>query len=166
MGTIMNEKPGKVCQKIIVSVVGGHDATDKVEQISHDIGVLVAEMECVLVCGGLSGVMEAACKGAKKAGGLTIGLLPGTDKADANPYVDIALPTSLGFARNACVACSSDIIVALPGSHGTNSEICYGLVYKRPVIDFGNWNIKGMIPVKNIKELEAVLKKLIRKIGY
>jgi uncharacterized protein (TIGR00725 family) len=165
MSAIINEKPGKVCQKITISVIGGHDVTAKVEHISHDIGILVAKVECVLICGGLSGVMEAACKGAKKAGGLTIGLLPGTDKADANPYVDIALPTSLGFARNACVACSSDIIIALPGSHGTNSEICYGLVYKRPVIDFGNWNIKGMIPVKDIKELEAVLRKLIREIN-
>ena len=164
MSTIINEKPGKVCQKRTVSVIGGHDATAEVEQISHDIGILVAEVGCVLVCGGLSGVMEAACKGAKKAGGLTIGLLPGTEKIDANPYVDIALPTSLGFARNACVACSSDIIIALPGSHGTNSEICYGLVYKRPVIDFGDWNIKGMIPVKDIKELESVLKELIRGI--
>lgn len=113
----------------------------------------MAKVEEILLCGGLSGVMEEASKGAKKAGGMTIGLLPGREKRDANPYIDIALPTSIGYARNAMVACSADIIIALPGSHGTNSEICYGLVFGRPVIDLGNWNIKGMISLvsKNLQ---------------
>ena len=151
-------------QKITISVIGARKAPHRVEQIAHDVGEIVANSGAVLVCGGLSGVMEAAAKGAKEAGGLTIGLLPGKDKKDANPYIDIALPTSIGFARNACVACSADIIIALPGSYGTTSEICYGLVYDRPVIDLGNWNIKGMIKIKGVAELEDVLKKHIRKI--
>ena len=108
--------------------------------------------------------MEHASKGAKEAGGLTIGLLPGKEKSDANPFIDIALPTSFGFSRNCMVACSADIIVALPGSHGTNSEICYGLVYKRPVIDLGDWNIKGMIKVNGIDEAEKRIKEIILKI--
>lgn len=108
--------------------------------------------------------MEAAAKGAKSAGGTTIGLLPGRDKRDANPYIDIALPTSIGFARNAMVACSADIIIALPGSHGTNSEICYGLVYGRPVIDLGNWKIKGMVKVKNLKDAEKKIRTLVKEI--
>ena len=108
--------------------------------------------------------MEAASRGAKKAGGLTIGLLPGTNKRDANLFIDIALPTTIGFARNAMVAASGDIIVALPGSHGTRSEISYALVYKRPVIDLGNWNIEGMIKVKDVKDAEKKIKQLVKLI--
>jgi uncharacterized protein (TIGR00725 family) len=151
-------------QKITISVIGGHDASARVVSLAHKVGSIVANVGAVLVCGGLRGVMEASCKGAKDAGGVTIGLLPGKEKSDANPYVDIALPTSIGFARNAMVACSADIVVALPGSHGTNSEICYALVYGRPVIDLGNWNIPGMISVKGLKEAETVIKEYIQKI--
>jgi uncharacterized protein (TIGR00725 family) len=149
-------------QKITISVIGGHDASTEVEQLAHKIGQIIAKMGCVLVCGGLAGVMKAACKGAKDAGGQTVGLLPGKDKADANPYVDIALPTTIGYARNVMVASSADIIVALPGSHGTRCEISYGMVYKRPIIDLGNWNIEGMIKVKDIKEAEDKLKEMVQ----
>jgi len=151
-------------QKITVSVIGGHEHNPEVEHNAHEIGKIVAEMECVLVCGGLKGVMEMSSRGAREAGGLTIGLLPGTDKADANPYIDIALPTSIGFARNACVACSADIIIALPGSHGTRSEICYGLVYDRPVIDFGNWNMDGMIKAGSLEDVRSALQRLVEEI--
>lgn len=148
-------------QKITISVIGGHEVSSYVEHIAHEIGKVVAKVGAILVCGGLSGVMEAASRGAKEAGGLTIGLLPGKNKGDANPYIDIALPTSLGFARNTVVACSADIIIALPGSHGTNSEICYGLVFDRPVIDLGDWGIEGMIKVKDVKEAGEVIEKLV-----
>lgn len=148
-------------QRITISVIGRNQENPEVEPIANRIGKIIAGLDCVLVCGGLEGVMEAASKGAKEAGGLTIGLLPGIDKADANPYIDIALPTSFGFARNAMVACSADIIVALPGSHGTRSEISYGIVYKRPVIDLGDWNIEGMIQVDDIEEAEAKIKELV-----
>ena len=151
-------------RKIIVSVIGGHATTDKVVYIAHEIGKIVAKMEAVLVCGGLTGVMEAVSKGAAEAGGLIIGLLPGVEKADANPYVNIPITTTIGFARNAMVACSADVIIALPGSHGTSSEISYGLVYKKPIIDFGNWNREGMIKVNDLKELEGVLANLINEI--
>jgi uncharacterized protein (TIGR00725 family) len=151
-------------QKITISVIGAHQADAVLEKKAYDVGALVAKAGAVLVCGGLKGVMQAACRGAKEAGGLTIGLLPGIDKADANPFVDIALPTSLGYARNACVACSADIIIALPGSYGTTCEICYGLVYKRPVIDLGNWNIQGMIAVRDMAEAEQTVCDQIEKI--
>jgi len=151
-------------QKITVSVIGGHDASNDVERLAHDVGKIVAEVGGILVCGGLLGVMEAACRGAKSAGGLTIGLLPGKDKIDANSFVDIALPTSIGYARNAIVACSADIIVALPGSHGTRSEISYGIVYKRPVIDLGGWDVEGMIKVSDLNEAEQKIRELIKNI--
>ena len=138
--------------------------TEKTEKLAYKIGQIIAKSGAVLICGGLDGVMTAAAKGAKEAGGLTIGILPGRDKKDANPYIDIALPTSIGYARNAIVACSADIIVALPGSHGTRSEISYGLVFGRPVIDLGNWEINGMVKVRNIKEAESKIKDYIQKL--
>ena len=152
-------------QKITISVIGGHDSNDKVDQIAHKIGNIIAKVGAITVCGGLNGVMKAVCSGAKEASGTTIGLLPGNEKADANEYVDIALPTTIGFARNAMVACSADIIVALPGSHGTNSEICYGLVYGRPVIDLGDWNIEGMIKVAGIEEAETQIRALVDQLN-
>ena len=151
-------------QKFTISVIGAHSATEEQKKLGVAVGKIVAKSGAVLVCGGLDGLMKAAAKGAKMADGLTIGLLPGKDKKDANPYIDIALPTTIGYARNAMVACSADIIIALPGSHGTNSEICYGLVFGRPVIDLGNWNIKGMIQVKDLKDAEKKIRELIKEI--
>lgn len=151
-------------QKITVSVIGGSKSNVKVERLAHNIGKIITKYDCVTVCGGLCGVMQAVSRGAQEAGGLTIGLLPGRSKDDANPYIDIALPTTIGYARNAMVACSADVIVALPGSYGTQSEICYGLVYGRPVLDFGNWKIKGTIKVKNIKDFETKLKKFVKEL--
>lgn len=151
-------------QKITISVIGGSTISSRVEDLAQSVGRMIAELGCILVCGGLGGAMEAAAKGAKMAGGTTIGILPGKDKSDANSYIDISLPTSIGYARNTIVSCSGDIIIALPGSVGTNSEICYGLVFGRPVIDLGNWNIEGMIDVKNIAEAEEKIKKIIKKL--
>lgn len=152
-------------QRVVIAVIGGHDIEPGVEQIAHNIGRIVAKVGAILVCGGLEGVMEAVAKGCQQAGGITVGLLPGTSKADANQYIEIALPTSIGYARNAMVACCADIIVALTGSHGTSCEISYGLVYKKPVIDLGGWNRKGMIKAKNLKEAEAKIRELIKQIG-
>ncbi|MCK5083604.1 MAG: TIGR00725 family protein [Candidatus Omnitrophica bacterium] len=151
-------------QKITISVIGGHDIDSEVESLAHEVGGIVARVGTVLVCGGLGGVMEAASRGAKEAGGITIGILPGKDKGEANPYIDIALPSSIGYARNAMVACSADIIIALPGSEGTSSEISYGIVYKRPIIDLGGWDREGTIKVKDTTEAEAKIRALIEKI--
>ena len=151
-------------RKIIISVIGGHDIDSKVDELAHNIGKTIADMDCILVCGGLGGVMEAASRGAKSAGGTTIGILPGKDKKDANPFIDIPLPTSIGYSRNVIVACCADIIVALPGSHGTRSEISYGMVYKRPIIDLGDWNIDGMIKAGNIDDFKHIIKEHITKI--
>ena len=128
------------------------------------VGGIIAKVGAVLVCGGLGGAMEAASRGAKEAGGLTVGILPGKDKADANPYIDIALPSSIGYARNAMVACCADIIIALPGSEGTSSEISYGIVYKRPIIDLGGWGREGMISVKDVQDAQDKIEELISQI--
>ena len=153
-----------MAQKITISVIGGHEINREVERIAHNIGKTIANVGAVLVCGGLDGAMRAVSRGCQAAGGTTIGLLPGREKSDANSVIDIALPTSIGYARNAIVACSADIIIALPGSHGTRCEICYGFVYGRPIIDLGHWDMKGMIKVKNLKEAEQKIKQLVKTI--
>ena len=152
-------------QQIVVSVIGGHEIDGKVESLAYNVGKTIAEVGAVLVCGGLGGVMQAAAKGCNESGGLTIGLLPGKDKADANEYIKIALPTTIGYARNAMVASSADIIIALPGSHGTACEISYGFVYKRPIIDLGNWNKEGMIKADDVSEVKGILNGLIKEIN-
>ncbi len=152
-------------QKITISVIGGHETSEKIKKEAYAIGQIIAKAGAVLVCGGLDGVMKAAAQGAKEAGGLTIGLLPGKEKSDANEFIDIALPTTIGYARNAMVACSADIIIAMPGSHGTLSEICYGLVYKRPVIDMGNWKRPGMIRVSGVNGVEKKIRGIIKNLS-
>jgi uncharacterized protein (TIGR00725 family) len=146
---------------VLVAVIGAHFCGPDEEKLAYETGRIVAGAGAVLVCGGLGGVMQASARGAKEAGGLTIGLLPGKDKFEANPYIDIALPTTIGFARNAMVAASGDIIIALPGSHGTSSEISYGFVYGRPVIDLGGWKREGMIRVSDPDDLRDRLSGLI-----
>jgi uncharacterized protein (TIGR00725 family) len=112
---------------------------------AEPIGRLVAERGAVLVCGGLGGAMEAACRGAKQAGGTTVGILAGIDREDANPYVDIALPTGLGQARNAVVVRAADAVIAVGGGYGTLSEIALALRHGKPVIGVDTWEIEGVV---------------------
>ncbi len=144
-------------RKPMVSVIGGHDCTDEVAFLAENIGKVIAESGYVLVCGGLEGVMEAVCKGCKTAGGETVGIIPGNDKTKANPYVDIVIPTDMGFSRNTLVAGAADIVVALPGEYGTMSEITFALIGKKKVYSFGNWNIKDVIELTKVEELEELL---------
>ncbi len=99
----------------------------------------------VLICGGLGGVMEAACRGARESGGTTVGILPGTDRSAANPYVDIAIPTGLGEARNAIVARSADALIAIGGAYGTLSEIAFALKAGKRVVGLGTWEVEGVL---------------------
>src|SRR4051794_4413995 len=96
-----------------VAVVGAGDASAQQQSDAEQVGRGLAEAGAVVVCGGLGGVMEAACKGAKSAGGTTLGILPGAGREDANPYVDIAIPTALGEMRNALVVRSADAVIAV-----------------------------------------------------
>ena len=96
--------------------------------------------------------MEAAARGAKKAGGVTLGILPGTNKRGANQYIDITIPTGLGHARNALVVRTADAVIALPGEEGTLSEIAFALIFKKPVIGLNAWDIPGVIQVKTAEE--------------
>ena len=129
---------------IYVAVVGPGESAPEHEAAAEQVGRLVASRGALLVCGGLGGVMEAACRGAREAGGTTIGLLPGTDREDANPFVDVAVPTGLGEARNALVVRAADALVAIGGGHGTLSEIALALRTGKPVIGLGTWEIEGV----------------------
>lgn len=110
--------------------------------LAEQVGSAVAKAGAILVCGGLAGVMLGAARGAKKAGGMTVGLLPGTDRSEANAYVDVAVATGLGFARNALVAQAGDAVVAVDGEFGTLSEIGFALQFKKPVVGLKSWILK------------------------
>ena len=127
-----------------VAVVGAGRATAEQVEAAEEVGRRVGEAGAVLVCGGLGGVMEAACRGAKAAGGTTLGLLPGTDRAAANAFVDVAVPTGLGEARNALVVRAADVLIAVAGEYGTLSEIALALKAGTPVVGLGTWDIDGI----------------------
>jgi len=126
---------------VYISVVGGGAAPEAERETARAVGRLVAEAGAVLVCGGLGGTMEAACRGARERGGLTIGILPGTERSDANPFVDLAIPTGLGEARNALVVRAADAVIAVAGEFGTLSEIALALSTGVPVVGIGTWEL-------------------------
>ena len=96
--------------------------------------------------------MEAAALGAKKAGGLTIGILPGGSPSDANPSIDVPVATGIGYARNAMVALNADALIAIDGEYGTLSEIAYGVIYGKTVVGLGTWDIRGVIQARTPEE--------------
>lgn len=149
-------------RKKIVGIIGGRACTEEVEQLAQNLGKKLAKVVDILVSGGLIGTMVAACKGFKAGGGVTIGILPGYDKKDANPFVDIVIPTGLGLARNVLVVKAADVVVALPGSAGTLSEVAYCLQFGIPVISLNSWDIKGVIKVKTVDEAVRKVKELIK----
>lgn len=138
--------------RIRVGVIGGAYPENKFRKIAFELGQLIAEKGAILICGGLGGVMEAAAKGAKKTGGLTIGILPGGTPKDANPYIDIAIATGMGYSRNHLVVMNADVLIAVDGEYGTLSEIAYGCVHGKNIIGIGTWDIEGVTPVHTAEE--------------
>jgi hypothetical protein len=124
-----------------VAVVGGGAAEPRIAALAEEVGRLLARSGAVVVCGGLGGVMEAACRGAKSAGGMTVGILPGLDRSEANTWVDVAIPTGLGEARNALVVRAADVLVAIGGEYGTLSEIALALKTGKPVVGLDTWEV-------------------------
>jgi len=126
---------------IYIGVIG-ESATDSLEaRQAYTVGRLIAMNGAALICGGLYGIMEAAARGAKSSGGMTLGILPGVNREDANKFIDIALPTGLGEARNAIIARASDALIAVGGSYGTLSEIAFALKFGKPVVALDSWKI-------------------------
>jgi uncharacterized protein (TIGR00725 family) len=143
--------------KIFVGVIGAGDCPDDVSRVAEEVGEKIAGAGAILVCGGLGGVMQAACRGAKSKGGVTVGLLPGIEKADANPHVDYPIVTGLGEGRNLLVVRNSDVLIALPGQFGTLSEIALALKLGKPVVGISSWNLSDkIIPAKNAREAVGI----------
>jgi uncharacterized protein (TIGR00725 family) len=135
--------------KKIIAVIGTGTAEEPLLKIAEEVGRLIARRNAILICGGLGGVMEAASKGARSEGGVTVGILPQNHKNEANPYIDIPVATGLGEGRNVIIARSADAIIAVGGEYGTLSEIAFGLKMGKPVIGIKTWDIKGIIKAEN-----------------
>ena len=129
--------------RLAVSVIGAGDATAEETALAEEVGRLLGERGVVVVCGGLGGVMEAVCRGAQSAGGLTVGILPGYDRRSANPWTDVAIVTGLAEARNVIVAASGDGCIAVGGSLGTLSEMAIALKLGRPVVALRSWKLEA-----------------------
>lgn len=150
-------------KRIRVGVIGGNDPEPHHLDMARRVGELIAQAGAILVCGGLGGVMAAAASGAKKVGGLTLGILPGSAPEEANPYIDIPIATGLGYSRNSLVAMNSDVLIAVDGEYGTLSEIAYGNIYRKKVIGLETWDIEGVIPASSAEEAVEMALELAKK---
>lgn len=124
-----------------VAVIGGSTCDDATAEVAARVGRELARADATVVCGGLGGVMEAVCRGAREEGGRTIGILPGDDRSAANPYVEVVVATGMGEARNALVVGNADAVIAVGGEYGTLSEIALALKRDVPVIGIGTWEL-------------------------
>jgi len=129
--------------RTIVAVIGGQNkASAEAKRLAREVGRLIAKRNAYLICGGMEGVMEEACRGAKEAGGTTIGVLPTGSRSDANQYVDIPIVTGMGTARNVIIVRTADAIIAIDGSYGTLSEIAHALDQGKAVISLHSWPLQ------------------------
>jgi len=138
-----------------IGVIGSSETTNQDYELAYSVGREIAKRSCILVCGGLTGVMEAACRGAKSAGGTTVGILPGSSRSEANPYVDIPIVTGMSHARNVIVVRSSNAIISVSGSYGTLSEIAFAHTLGIPVVGLNTWEVSTDIK-KALTPQEAV----------
>lgn len=139
-------------QRIRIAVIGGSRPGRQALESAHEVGRLIARAGATVVCGGLSGVMEAACRGAREEGGLVVGIVPGSSPAEANPWVDVPIATGLGYTRNPLVVMNADAVIAVDGEYGTLSEIAYGKIHGKKVVGLGTWEVKGVEPAASPEE--------------
>ncbi len=148
-------------KSIQIGVIGARYCSSKICFVAEELGQLIAKEGWTLICGGRSGVMEAACRGAIQAGGVTIGILPDSTDAKANPYLTYTIKTGMGEGRNVIIVHSADVLVAVDGKYGTLSEIALALARHKPVFGIGTWNIPGVVEVENpanaVKKIKEVL---------
>jgi uncharacterized protein (TIGR00725 family) len=145
-----------------IAVIGSGSCDAATAQTARLLGRLLAERGFQIVCGGLSGVMTGVCQGAREAGGTTIGILPGDDPDAANPFVDVAIATGMGIARNVLVIRNGDAVVALAGEAGTLSEIGIAMKIGRPVVAIGRFaGLDGVIPAATAREAADLVAALV-----
>ena len=128
-----HSRPSERARQVAVIGSGHAELGSELAQLGEEVGRLLAEADATLVCGGMSGVMEAACRGATEAGGVAIGIVPGNDVSEANPFCTHVVATGIGHARNLAVAASGDAVIAVGGSWGTLAEIGFAMRLGRPV---------------------------------
>jgi len=133
-----------------IAVIGAADATLEEYEAARVVGCLIARNTGILICGGMGGVMEAACKGAREFEGRTVGILPGT--GNGNPYLEIVIRSGLGHARNVLVVQSADAVIAIGGGYGTLSEIAIALKLNKPVFGLKTWDIDGVVICESPEE--------------
>ncbi|WP_406657848.1 TIGR00725 family protein [Methanolobus sp. ZRKC2] len=139
--------------KIQIGVIGASTCAAGLQVKAEEVGYEIAKRGAFLICGGLGGVMEASAKGAKRACGTTVGIVPGCSRQSANPYIDIAILSNMGHARNAIIAQSCDALVAVGGEYGTLSEIAFSLKMGKTVVTLeSKWEIEGTIKASSPKE--------------
>jgi uncharacterized protein (TIGR00725 family) len=132
-------------RRIRIGVMGAGECSPEVFCQAEQVGKLIAQCGAILICGGRGGVMEAAAKGAKATGGVTVGILPESDDSGANPYIDIPIVTGMGNGRNVINILSSQVIIAISGGYGTLSEIALALKTRTPVVALHSWNLSAPI---------------------
>lgn len=146
----------------MVAVIGAGSCDPSTAGLAEEVGERLARADCIVVTGGLGGVMEAASRGASRAGGLVVGILPGASAEDANRWVDVPIATGMGEARNAILVNTADAVVAVGGSYGTLSEIAFALRRRRPIACLGSWQVDPqLVAVETAAEaVESVLGRL------
>jgi uncharacterized protein (TIGR00725 family) len=149
-----------------IGVIGGSSCSQEIENLAFKLGKYIAENGWILVCGGMGGVMQAACRGAYTSGGTTLGILPGSDREEGNPYLTYSIVTDLGHSRNLIVIQSSDALVAVDGGYGTLSEIAFANILGKPIIGLLSWQLHAQensgsaIFSKEAKTVEEVIRLL------
>ncbi len=138
---------------MIIAVIGDSYCPPEEAKLAQTVGELLALQGATIICGGLGGVMEAVCRGAKSKGGLTVGVLPGEDSSKANHWVDIPIATGVGYARNMAVVKSAQAVIAIGGNYGTLSELAYALKSGIPIIGLNTWALS-----RNGQEDSSIIK--------
>jgi len=154
---------GKSKRKVVIGVIGASRPSPAGYRLAVEVGRLIARHGAVLVCGGLGGIMEAACRGCTEEGGEAIGILPGGEAREANPYVSLAIPTNMGHARNVIIAHTAGALIAVEGEYGTLSEMAVAVKLGRAVISLGAW--EGLPGVIYVKDAETAVRKALAITG-
>lgn len=149
---------------IYIGVIGAGHCTGKLETTAYELGQHIAKANAVMVCGGLDGVMKAAAEGVRSEKGISIGIIPGNDRSDANRFIDYVVCSGVGEARNIQIIKTADVVIALSGKYGTLSELGFALKLNKPVISLGSWEIdETVINAKNPKEAVQLALQAIKR---
>ncbi len=148
---------------LLVGIVGGRTASDELLDMAYEVGFGLAQNGCIVISGGLGGIMEAGSRGARDGGGITVGILPGDDIGAANPHIMIPIATGLGIGRNVIIAKTSQGLIAIGGEYGTLSEVAFALQLGKPVIGIRSWRIKGMFHCETPKEAVEMLLSILKE---